>query len=148
MARLAIMCGLPLSGKSSYARVISREEGFTVICPDDVRLALHGRDYHQAAEGFVWASCELMARALLLGEHAVLIDATNTTQKRRAQWARIASEFGIELEAYVMDTSAETCKERADMANKPHMNEIIDRMAQQWEPVREEGLKVAWTGAA
>jgi len=150
MGRLAILCGLPKSGKSTYAKTL-KEEGWVIVCPDTVRLALHGQAFVSHAEPFVWAVVELMVRALLQDEHKVLIDATNTTRKRRAQWLRMAQEFGLTLDAYVMDTPVEECHERNDFLGGHGSSgvppEVIDRMAAQWESVEEEGVHVINIGA-
>ena len=145
LGRLAILAGLPKSGKSTHARTL-KEEGWVVVNPDTIRLALHGQQFVASAEPFVWATAELMARSLLMSEHKVLIDATNTTKKRRAQWLKLAREFGLTLDAYVMDTSVEECRERNDYLLQHGSTgvppEVIDRMAEQWEPVEEEGVRV------
>lgn len=152
LGRLAILCGLPRSGKSTYARTLRHEQGFVVICPDEVRLALHGQSFCPPAEAFVWATCELMARSLLQTEHAVLIDATNTTAKRRKVWLDMARSFGIDLEAFVMETPVEECHERNEFVRQYGSNAlprgVIDRMAEQWEPVTEGGVTIAFAGMA
>lgn len=145
MGRLAILCGLPKSGKSTFAKTM-QADGWVVVNPDAVRLQLHGQAFYGPAEPFVWAAVELMVRALLAAEHRVLVDATNTTRKRRAQWLKVAQDFGLILDAYVMDTPVEECQNRNDFAAKygsPSASvptEVIDRMSAQWEPVTEDGI--------
>jgi predicted kinase len=150
LGRLAILCGLPKSGKTTYAKTM-RHEGFVIVSPDTVRLALHGQGFVPRAEPFVWAAVELMVRSLLQDEHKVLIDATNTTRKRRAQWVRMAQEFGLTLDAYVMDTPVEECHYRNSFLQKYGStsvpSEVIDRMAEQWEPIEEDGIYVVNVGA-
>ena len=145
LGRLAILAGLPKSGKSTYAKIL-KEQGWVVVNPDTIRLALHGQQFVASAEPFVWATAELMARSLLMSEYKVLIDATNTTKKRRAQWLKLSQEFGLRLDAYVMDTSAEECHERNNWLHEHGSSAVppavIDRMAAQWEPVEEEGIRV------
>lgn len=137
---LAITCGLPRSGKSTLAGEMQLS-GWTVVCPDEVRLALHGQAFVPNAEGFVWATTELMVRALLRTGNAVLVDATNTTVKRRAVWLRIAKEFGLQLDALVVDTSLEECHRRNKESLPPLPSDVIDRMAAQWEYPEEEGIR-------
>lgn len=139
---LAVMCGLPLSGKSTYVQQLRREAPWVVVCPDDIRLALHGRGFFPSAEGFVWATAELAVRAMLRGEQMVLVDGTNSTRKRRKAWLDIAKEFDVPLLAYVVTTPAPTCKDRALACNEPDMVPVIDRMSEAWEPVKEEGIEV------
>lgn len=140
-AGLAITCGLPFSGKSTVAKQM-QGAGWVIVCPDEIRLALTGCDYFQPAEAFVWAVCETMARVLVRSKHAVVIDATNTTKKRRRVWLDIAREFDLPLRAFVLGTEARTCRERAERAGRREMKQVIDRMAEQWEPVEEEGIEV------
>ena len=150
LGRLAILAGLPKSGKSTYAKTL-KEQGWVVVNPDTIRLALHGQQFVASAEPFVWATAELMVRSLLMSEHKVLIDATNTTKKRRAQWVRMAEEFGLTLDAYVMDTPVEECHHRNSFlmthGSGSVPSEVIDRMAAQWESVEEDGIRVIDVGA-
>ena len=141
VARLAIMCGLPKSGKTTYARSLQKT-GWVRVCPDEIRHALHGRGHYPPAEPLVWANAELMVRALILGGHAVVVDATNTTKKRRAPWLRIARDLNIPIEAFVLGTPAAECHERNHTSDEPVPSEAIDRMNEQWEPVTEEGMVV------
>lgn len=139
--RLAIMCGLPKSGKTTYARGL-QEAGWVRVCPDDIRHALHRQGHHPPTEPLVWANAELTVRALLLGGHAVVVDATNTTERRRAPWLRIARDHEAPIEAFVLGTPAAECHERNRASNDPVPAEVIDRMDEQWEPVTEEGIGV------
>jgi predicted kinase len=145
-ARLAIMCGLPKSGKSTYARGL-QEAGWVRVCPDDVRRALHGRAHHPPAEPLVWANAELAVRALLLGGHSVVVDATNTTRRRREPWVAIARDYGVPIEAFVLETPKAECHERNRESADPVPTEVIDRMDEGWEPVAEEGIAVRVIGS-
>lgn len=140
-AQLAIVCGLPQSGKSTYAKAM-QEAGWVRVNPDDIRLALHGRQMYAPAEDLVWANAKLAVRALLLSGHRVVVDATNTTKKERDTWTSIAREFDVSLEAFVIQTSVEECHRRNDASEKPVPPEVIDRMAERWEPVEEKGVRV------
>ena len=137
--KLTIMCGLPSSGKTTKAQTMG---GRTVLSPDDVRLALHGERYIANAEGFVWATVETAARALLLSRNDVVIDATNNTAARRARWKKIASEFGITLGVMYMMTPFDECMER--IGDDDVMADVLKRMYQEFEPpnAEEEGCLV------
>lgn len=144
--RLAIMCGLPRSGKTTCAKRL-QDKGWVRLCPDDVRLALHGKAFVGTAEPTVWATAELAARALLLSGHKVVIDATNTTKERRARWVRLAHDFDETLVAYVVRTTAEECHRINEECLPSLPGHVIDRMAQSWEPVTEsEGIGVVYVG--
>jgi predicted kinase len=59
--KLGIMCGMPLSGKSTYAKKL-QDQGWVRVSLDDIRLALHGEIYKAEAEPLVWESAEIMVR--------------------------------------------------------------------------------------
>lgn len=126
-----IMVGLPRSGKTT---ICAGWDSHVRVCPDDIRLALHGQRFNRLSEPFVWAVAEVMARALLIGQRKIVIDATNTTAKRRKQWVALVDEFkdcGVTHCFCLVDTPLSVCLERADDALKP----IVNRMAEQYEPV-------------
>lgn len=134
MSRLMIMCGLPSSGKTTRARILS-DNNWTVVSPDDFRWALHGNAFIKQAEPFVWASVELAVRALLKSGNDVIVDATNTTAQRRKQWKQVADEFGIHLEVLYMTTSYDECVKRIYMQDKEDtMLDVLDRMYTSFEP--------------
>lgn len=144
-AKLCIMVGLPLSGKSTYVKTLQEDRGYTVVSPDTIRLAMHGREFQKEAEPFVWATAEVMVRALLMDGHRVVVDATNTTKEARARWWKVAREVGCywNLATIIMPTLAETCIQRARDDGKEYMVPIIERMAEQWEqPATDEMLRV------
>lgn len=133
---LMIMCGLPLSGKSTTAKEYQRE-GWTVLCPDTVRLAIHGQAFVPGAEPFVWATVETIVRSLLMDGHRVIVDATNNTRERRRVWLRMADDFGMPLLVNYHATPARECIDRAERDGKDHMIPVIKRMADKFEPPNE-----------
>src|SRR3954451_15493609 len=116
------MCGMPLSGKSTYAKIL-QSQGWVRVSLDDLRLALHGEVYKAEAEPLVWESAELMVRALLKSGHKVIVDTTNRTRERRKRWRRVAKEFGLTLEIFHVDTDYEECKAR---------NRVLNRLSQSY----------------
>ena len=125
---LVLTVGLPHSGKSTWAR----RQGLPVVNPDSIRLALHGQVFQPLAEPFVWATAKVMVRALFLAGHStVVLDATNTTEKRRSEWTD--REWALCFR--VFDTPAAVCAERARQAGREDLLPVIERMAAQYEPV-------------
>lgn len=123
--------GLPRSGKTTWAK----SQAWPIVNPDSIRIAIHGQRFVPDAEPFVWATAKAMVRALFLAGHqTVILDATNTTKKRRVEWFddRWTTFFKV------FATSTAECMERAkdDAEIKP----VIERMAAQWEPLDESCL--------
>lgn len=131
MSSLICMVGLPRSGKTTWAK----QQMLPMVNPDSIRLALHGNRFIMQAEPFVWATAKCMVRALFLAGHdKVILDATNTTQKRRQEWVE-PKEWKTYFK--VIDTPADVCLARAKEANDAEIVAVIERMASQNEPLDE-----------
>lgn len=129
---LILTVGLPRSGKSTWAKA----QGHPIVSPDSIRLALHGLRFKKEAEPMVWAIAKYMVHSLFLaGHNTVILDSTNTTNKRRDEWA---SELW-ERQFQVIDTSATVCIERANSEGDKEIIPVIERMGKQFEPVAGAG---------
>lgn len=128
---LIMLMGLPRSGKSTRARAM----GYPIVCPDAIRLALHGQVFIGLAEPFVWAIAKVMVRALFLAGHEkVILDATNITRKRRDEWK---SKSWVR-EFHISGVEAEVCVARAITDNRQDLIPVINRMAKEWEPLADD----------
>jgi len=128
---LILTVGLPRSGKSTWAT----GRALPIVNPDSIRLALHGKAFIGLAEPFVWAIAKVMVRALFLAGHkTIILDATNATQKRRDEWK--SSQWTREYR--VFDTPKAECINRAIADNREDLVPVIERMAEQYEPIQEE----------
>lgn len=131
MKTLILTVGLPRSGKTTWART----QGHPIVQPDAIRLALHGQRYVAEAEPFVWAIARVMVRALFrAGHEIVILDATNTTKQRRAEWL-VAGEWWVKYQP-VMTSEAE-CLARADAEHDEAIKPIIRKMAAGFEPLED-----------
>lgn len=125
--------GLPRSGKSTWAR----QQSVPIVSPDSVRLALHGKPFLQEAEPWVWVQVKTMIRALFIaGHYVVILDAANTTRKRRADW--INPNWRLVFKVFTV--AKQTCIDRANATARPDLILVIERMYGQWERIeRDEG---------
>ena len=131
MAQMKIMCGLPRSGKTTFAKGLE-PQGWVRVSPDDIRLALHGQPFVATAESWVWAIAETMARSLLIGGRDVVIDATNVTRQERKGWVRLARacDAHVSIEWMRIEPIACVLRSRPD----EHVpNDVIWSMAQRFE---------------
>jgi predicted kinase len=121
--------GLPRSGKTTWAR----RQAYPVVNPDAIRLAIHGQAFVSRAEPLVWATAKYMVRALFLAGHdRVILDATNTTRKRRDEWR--TDEWATFFK--YIGTSHEECYERAGEGSD--LIPVITRMALNFEPLGDD----------
>lgn len=140
MKTLVVTVGLPRSGKSTWAR----STGHPTVCPDSIRLALHGLSYAQEAEPFVWAIAHMMVKALFISGHeTVILDATSISRKRRLEWMPDPKIWNKTVYETFLDVSKEECIRRAHEDGRPELVPIIERMA---ESDMMEGLETASTG--
>jgi predicted kinase len=125
--------GLPRSGKSTWART----QAYPIVCPDEIRTALHGHRFIAEAEPFVWAIATVMVRSLFASGHKfVILDACNTTRKRRDPWQ--SKEWATRFKH--IETSADDCEIRAAKEQDLDIVSIINRMAENFEPLGEDEL--------
>lgn len=137
MGELLLICtvGLPRSGKSTWAQ--SFEGRIPIVNPDAIRYALHGQRYQALAEDFVWAIAKVMVRALFAAGHStVIVDATNTTRRRRDEW----QNKGWVTKFKVIDTPEDVCQHRALEEGDADILPIIAKMAEQWEPLAADEI--------
>lgn len=132
---LTAMIGLPRSGKSKWALT----KGIPIVNPDAIRLALHGKRYIQLAEPWVWQIAQTMVRSLFLaGHHRVILDACNTSRKRRDIWISPAWR----LEFHELNTSLDVCMDRA--GDDTSIREAIMRMNMSRDEVTPMEKELAW----
>lgn len=137
---LIMTVGLPRSGKSTWCLEKSRKYGIPIVCPDSVRLAIHGHDFISLAEPLVWAHVKIMVRALVLAGHEYLIlDATNIGKIARDSW--ISDSWDRTFKVFT--TPYEICIKRAEESNRLDLIPVIRRMTREYEPISLEEIKTS-----
>lgn len=135
---LILTVGLPYSGKSDWAR----RYGEPVVSLDAIRGALHGCRYIPTAENLVWATARLMVRALFYGgADRVILDATNLTAKRRAEWD--GPDWSTHYKLFRDSFDKAACIERA-AKDDPAFVAIIEKMAETAEQLTPDESCNIW----
>lgn len=135
MKNVILLMGLPRSGKSTLAQKLHKELGYPIVCPDDVRIALHGGEYLPAAESMVWTMTYYMANALLLSHEGLIVDVCNRMRLRRDEWRqKLQGELRFRVAEVVTDPAL--CRARAE--GNPQLQSVIDRMAAGYEPLGDD----------
>jgi predicted kinase len=135
---LTLMVGLPYSGKTYWA---NQHSSRPIVSLDAIRIAHHGKRYLQEAEPYVWLFAHTMVDALFRAGHLdVILDATNTTVKRRQVWyPKPNGTYGRCLYKYI-DTHHTICEQRALANNDNEILPVIWRMREQFESFTKEEL--------
>jgi predicted kinase len=139
---LIVTVGLPRSGKSTWART----QNAPIVCPDSVRIGLHGQAFIREAEPMVWAIVKVMIPALFQSGHdRVILDATSVTRKTRDGWFNDKWDTRF----MVFTTPKEVCVERAIADKRQDLVSVIERMSGYYEPLDPDEQKlnyVDWEG--
>lgn len=134
---LILLMGLPRSGKSTEAR----KHSCPIVCPDAIRLAMHGQRFLASAESAVWEAAYLMARSLFFAGHKiVIVDATNNTVKSRDEWIARLGDIVANFKCIPINTPKEVCIERAAGTGRPELIPVIERMASKMDWSGIEGM--------
>lgn len=138
--RIILFCGLPGSGKSTWLSE-HPDSSNVILSSDDFRKVITGgQDFYAPLEEIVWFCVKNAARVLIV-DHSVVIDATSLTVGSRNQWIRIAQDAGVEIDCYVFNTRLDICKERNAQRERFVPDDVMDRMAEQFElPAEDEGF--------
>lgn len=141
--KLIILCGIPGSGKSTYAKDYVERNGNTVhLSSDAIRKELYGDENIQGNPGEVFALMQKRAVESLNNGSDVLYDATNITRKDRSGIIGVCPKFA-KIECHIIWASIESCIERDTERERTVGKEVIDRMLKRFQaPYYDEGLDV------
>jgi predicted kinase len=118
------MCGIPGSGKSSWAL----RQGVKVVSSDEVRRFVTGSYGDSAHDAFILELCHKIVRHYLEFGVDVIYDATNPTPESRQPWIRLALEIGSTVECIWYDTAIDICLERNKMRENIVPESVIRRI--------------------
>ena len=139
---IVLMMGLPRSGKSTVARELSEKHGWPIVNRDSIRLALHGHRYLAAAEPMVKAIALIMVRSLFNAGHtAIIVDETSIRRATRDFWKSFDSPPEWTTRVFHVNTSAEVCLERAASMDDEQIKNVIERMAEEFEPLEDDEVE-------
>lgn len=151
---LYILCGLPFSGKSVLARILSQKCGFELVCIDDIKTEHGLRDVWQDMTPDDWQqifneSFQLVRRSLQRGK-PVIHDSANQTRHSRDQLRAIAQELGVPATVIVVDVPPELARQRwqANKDSKTRMSLpewAINAATANYEPPADDEEVIIYT---
>lgn len=138
---LILLCGIPGSGKTTYAeKYIEEHPGTVHLSSDKIRKELHGDESIQDNPGEVFGIMQKRAIVGLDFGYSVLYDATNMTRKDRAGIITACPKFA-KIECHIIWAPIKTCIERDATRKRTVGKEVIDRMLKRFQAVYyDEGI--------
>lgn len=163
MPNLVFLCGIPASGKSTFAAECQKNGGnsYTIVSTDEIRKSEFGNAASQydsdceeiakemgispykVANDFVYAIAVDEIVQALSGNKTVLFDATNISVKNRKSVLKkvVADIPNTKAFAIVFKTSLEDCLRRNAARERVVPAGVIKRMYDTFEmPTKEEGF--------
>ncbi len=129
--KIAVLVGLPGSGKSTYLERI----GAIGLSSDAIRLWLADDENDQTIHDRVFQTLRyLLRQRLMIGRPATYIDATNLTPQERAPYIGIGKAFGCQVEAVYFDIPLEICQERNAARSRVVPEDVMRAMAAKLVP--------------
>jgi aminoglycoside phosphotransferase family enzyme/predicted kinase len=145
---LALMTGLPGTGKSSLAKALGESENFRVLSSDHVRKGLAGVPEHsRVGNGFregiyttewterTFSSLLRMAEEALVQGERILVDAIFGDQGKRAPFYELARTLGVPFVLFTCRADEGTIRKRLLLPERYGSDadwEIYQRLAPDW----------------
>lgn len=138
---LIILCGIPGSGKTAYAKSYIEHNCNTVhLSSDAIRKELYGDESIQGNPVDVFSLMKKRAIDALNNGCNVIYDATNITRKDRASIIDVCPKFA-KIECHVIWAPIEVCIEIDSKRERTVGKEVIDRMLKRFQaPYYDEGI--------
>lgn len=138
---LVLLCGVPGSGKTHYAKKYIEENYNTIhLSSDSIRAELYGDESIQGNPNEVFVLMQKRAVEALNNGQNVVYDATSITRKDRAGIIASCPKFA-KIECHIIWAPIETCMERDTTRTRTVGKEVIDRMLKRFQaPYYDEGI--------
>lgn len=140
MPRLFIMCGLPASGKSTFAQQFIKNSDTRYVSRDEIRFSMIKEDEkYFSHEKEVFKKFASTIAKTLAGGFDVIADATHLNRISRDKLIRAIDQYITEytITYIVLETSLETCMKRNALregrARVP--DSVMKSMAENWEDI-------------
>jgi predicted kinase len=134
---LIVMCGLPGSGKSTYAKY-NYENPYVVVCADEYRKVLTGTDFYAPAENIVSQMVGVTVEVMLKRLGRVVLDMTCLRIKTRKRWIEMADRCDVPVSCTWMDATLEHCLKTNRNRDRQVPEDIIIGMHDRFEPPTED----------
>jgi predicted kinase len=117
---LILVCGLPGSGKSFFARTLSKQLQARYYNSDLLRKELfpNKRTYSEEEKQTVYSSLVAIAEKDLKDQHTVIIDATFYEDALRISFYQLAEKLSCKLYIFHIQANEDLIKERTSLVRE------------------------------
>lgn len=137
---LIVLCGLPASGKSTYAEMLVESGVFQRVCPDLIRKAFYGDENIQGDGERVFKTAFHDIREYGCLYENVVFDATNINRSRRKKLVKEMRGYFDIIICKWFSTPYYICDQRNQTRSRKVPNEVLLRMRDNFQqPSMEEG---------
>ncbi|MBQ7977669.1 MAG: AAA family ATPase [Clostridia bacterium] len=137
---LIVLCGLPASGKSTYAEMLVESGIFCSVCPDKIRGELYGDESIQGDGKQVFAIAHHRIKDLGQSGNNVVFDATNISCKNRKNLIKEMRPYFDVIICKWFSAPWKICDKRNMERERQVPYEVMERMALNFkEPTMDEG---------
>ena len=113
-----LLIGIPGSGKSTYAKKLSKETNAIIISSDDIRTRLFGSRQNISNDRVVFKTMRKEITENLNEGKNVICDATNVTISKRASFLNELINIDCKKIAIVINRDTKTCIEQNKLRDK------------------------------
>jgi predicted kinase len=128
MANFTMMCGLPASGKSTYAKEISIKENSVVLSSDTLREKLFDDINNQDGNEIIFDLLHKLIKYYLKNGISVIYDATNINYKQRMELLKELKSIDCYKQCILVATPYEKCLEQNSKRDRQVPKYVIDKM--------------------
>lgn len=127
-----MLCGLPGSGKSTYAKELADLTGAVICSSDAIREELFGDINSQTNNDAVFSELHKRVKENLRKSVNVIYDATNISSKRRRAFLRELKNIPCIKECIIMAVPFDECCESNNARERVVPYGVIERMYKNW----------------
>jgi len=128
VSKFILMCGLPASGKSHFAKEIAEQENAIIHASDILRKELFGNEESNDKNDELFNELHKRIKDDLKLGRNVIYDATNIHYKRRKAFLEELKKIGCEKICYLIATPYEKCLHQNKQRSRTVPEHIIKRM--------------------
>lgn len=142
--KLVLLCGIPGSGKSTFAKIYEPLKHHVVLSSDDIRKELWGDESEQSGNHEVFKLLYKRMYYAICNGITVVFDATNISVKLRKKAIKSCPKDTERWAVYFVP-NVEKAKENNSKRERVVPEYVIERMARKFvAPTHDEGFDRIW----